>query len=181
QSASLFARAQALRKGARAQAGVGLSYWLLKKDKQSEPLLRSALSQDPNQFLARYALAQLLCKSGKQEEGLRNMRMASRINPGSPLPGIFVTAFYIEQENYAAAADNLHLVMRRQNALLPEAVALGYLIAEKTKRSPDLLNSFAQRYRKLAGKDITVESSKQIALAILREPFGLRSFADPAR
>lgn len=170
---NMFQKAENLRSGTRSLSGIGLCYWLLRDDARAEKPLRDSLSRDPNQFLSRYALGQILCRSGKEDEGLKNMRAASQVNPSSPLPGIFVTAFFTRKGQWAVASDNLRLVMRRKHAMLPQALALGFLIAEKSKRL-EQLKTYRERFKEITAAELSEESGENIVKEILDDPYAVR-------
>lgn len=165
-----FARAEKLKPlGARAMAGRGLCYWQ-KKDwiRAIEPL-RKSLQIDPNQFLARYALGQSLYQLGRKSESLRQLRAAGIINPNSSLPGLFVTAAYLKDNDLELATANQHLIMRKK-PLAPDAIALGIVVDALDGRG-DLGENLRKRYREITTRDITIADARKLVDTILSEPY----------
>lgn len=156
-------------KGARAKAGIGLCHWVSKNWTEAVAPLAESLKIDPNQFLARYALAQILLKEGKEIEALTDMRSAGQVHPDSPWPGLFVASYFIEKNNWQLASTNLHLAMRRKQHV-PEAVALGFLISTKTNNQAQCQN-FRYRYREITAGDINIDEAYHLVKTILSEPY----------
>ncbi|MBX9671206.1 MAG: fused MFS/spermidine synthase [Candidatus Obscuribacterales bacterium] len=154
--------------GARALSGIGLSHWLLLEWKKALPFLTQSLDLDPNQFLARYAVAQILTIQGDASTGLTQARAAGQLHPSSPIPGNLVTSYYISIGNLALADANLKLVLRRKSSL-PDEFALGLVIASKTG-SAALTERFRKRYQDLTKQDITLGIAESVATALLKTP-----------
>jgi len=170
---STFQSAAKLRPhAAKAQSGIGLCYWMQRKWSEATAPLTESLSLDPNQFLARYALAQTLYAKGDKVEALNQMRAAAQVNPRSLWPGIFVTASYVNDKNLDMAHSNLRLVMRRNNSS-PVGLALGYTIGELSGKS-DQKGNFKNRYKDITTRDITIEEAQKLVTTILSEPFIVR-------
>lgn len=154
---------------ARSKAGIGLCLWMTGRSQDAIGPLTASLAIDPNQFLARYALAHSLHKSGRQPEALVNMRAAALVDPTSAWPGIFVTASDINRGNWRSADSNLLFVLKRQ-PLMPEAIALGCLIALKTDRQKEYIE-FKTSYQQITTRDITDPELKNLVDSILSTPF----------
>lgn len=168
---SMYQRADSLSSSAEAQpkAGRGLSLWMLGRAKEAIQPLRESLSIDPNQFLARYALGHTLMQSGMEPEALVNMRAAALVDPTSAWPGIFVTAKDINRKDWRAAAANLRSALKRQ-PLMPEAIALGSLIALRTDNQKEYIE-YKTSYQQITTCDITDSELKNLAESILMTPF----------
>ncbi|MBX3149003.1 fused MFS/spermidine synthase [Candidatus Obscuribacterales bacterium] len=167
-----FARAEKLKPlGARAMAGRGLCYWQKKEWIRAIEPLRKSLQIDPNQFLARYALGQSLYQLGRKSESLRQLRAAGIINPNSSLPGLFVTAAYLKDNDLELATANQHLIMRKK-PLAPDAIALGIVVDALDGRG-DLSENLRKRYREITTRDITIADARKLVDKILSEPYVL--------
>ncbi|MDZ4835129.1 MAG: fused MFS/spermidine synthase [Candidatus Melainabacteria bacterium] len=151
-----------------ATAGIGLCNWMLGQWDEAIQPLSASLRNDPNQFLARYALGQILMSKGRQSEAFDNMRAAGIVDPQSPWPGLFVTAKYIDMGDWRAAKANLDNVLKRKSDL-PEALAMGSLIAIKTDTT-DIQNEYRQRYKVVTTRDITQIEMEDLATSILTSP-----------
>jgi spermidine synthase len=77
-----------------------------------ERYIRASLKLDPNQFLARLWLSKGLLRSGQVDEGLRQLRIASCLNPGSPEPPLFACAYFAKVQNWRLALANLTTFQR---------------------------------------------------------------------
>ncbi len=153
---------------ARARAGIGLCLWMTGKSQDAIAALEESLTNNPNQFLPRYALAQSLLQNGQEAAALTNMRAAALTDPTSAWPGVFVTAYNIAKGDWQSANKNLSLALKR-NPELPEAIALGYQIASKTGQTQQI-SSFANQYKRLTTRDITEWQPKGLIESILFSP-----------
>ncbi len=153
----------------RSKAGIGLCLWMSGRAQEAIGPLTASLSIDPNQFLSRYALAHSLMKTGHEAEALVNMRAAALVDPTSAWPGIFVTASGIHRGDWHSADSNLLFVLKRQ-PLMPEAIALGCLIALKTDRQKEYIE-FKTSYQHITTRDITDSELKNLVDLILSTPF----------
>ena len=171
QSLLLFTRAEKLKPfGARALAGKGLCHWQSKRWNESIEPLKKSLRIDPNQFLARYALGQSMYQLGanNKTEALSQIRAAGVINPESSIPGLFVSAAFIESNELEMANANQHLVMRKR-PLAPDAIALGIVI-DALDGKEDLSSNLRSRYREITASDITLADAKLLVETKLSEP-----------
>lgn len=156
------------RNDAQTKAGIGLCLWMLDSPEKAIKPLTASLSLSPNQFLARYALGQALMTTGHQSEAMINMRAAALVSPASAWPGIFVTAKNIERHDWKSADANLQLVLKRQ-PLMPEAIALGALIALRSERMQDYIDLKSQ-YKRITTRDITENEMESLVKSILSSP-----------
>lgn len=154
---------------AQSKAGIGLCLWMSGRSREAIQPLSASLSIDPNQFLARYALGHSLRSTGHEPEALANMRAAALVDPTSAWPGTFVTADYIQRGDWHSADANLQLVIKRQ-PLMPEAIALGCVIAQKTDRQKNYID-FKTAYQQITTRDITDSELKNLVNSILQTPF----------
>jgi len=97
----------------RAAGGQGFAYAQLKDRSLAEAAWRKALSLDPTQFKIRLALGKLLFETGRAEQGLEELAVASRQDPASPLPYLHATIFHMQARNWRAAMSNLQRLRER--------------------------------------------------------------------
>ncbi len=109
--------------------------------------LQRLLEYQPNNFEARFLLGKILCNLGLEEEGLLQIKWASKIEPQNPDPNLYVTAFYISKTNWTLARQNLELLKNRL-ANNPDVIYLGNKISkqERINSQDDRLNKLLAIY-----------------------------------
>jgi tetratricopeptide (TPR) repeat protein len=75
--------------------------------------LENVLKQDPNNFDSRFMLGRLLCNLDREDEGLVQIKWASRIKPHDLTPNLYITLFYALQNNWLMANNNLKVLEKK--------------------------------------------------------------------
>ena len=76
-------------------------------------LLEETLNLDPNQYIARYALAQRLLLNKNPEAALEQLFYLSKVAPNDPAPAIFALAIYMERQEWQRASRSLNGLNKR--------------------------------------------------------------------
>ncbi len=93
--------------------------------------LLDVIKQQPNNFEARFILGKVFCILNQEQEGLAQIKWASKIDAENAMPNLYVTLFYSFKSEWPIAQDNLKLLEKK----LSDDPELKYLAGQIGKKS----------------------------------------------